>query len=178
MDARSKLVWGIVAASLLTLGFDEPARSGAQKAPGRLEEPSARKPVVAALELVPAKARAGGALTLTVRVKMADGWHINDAGAVTAGAIPTTLTLRLPRGVTARGEWEYPDALPNPDGEGLVYHEEVVFKRVLEVSPSVAPGPVEAVCEFGYQACNASTCRPPAKLVLRAKAQVSPKARN
>jgi DsbC/DsbD-like thiol-disulfide interchange protein len=157
LGARTKLVWGLAASAVLALGFDEP---------------TAKKPVVAALELSPAKPRAGEAVTLSVRVKMADGWHINDALNPGEGAIPTTLALKLPRGVTARGEWQYPAALPNPDGQGLVYEDEVVFKRTLKLAPEVPAGSLDVVCDFGYQACNASTCRPPAKLVLRARAAV------
>ena len=139
---------------------------------GPADEPDSKRPVVADASLVPSKGQAGSPWTLVIRVRLAPGWHIYAADRPTGGSIPTTLKLKLPEGVQARDDWEYPGPIPDPLGQGWVYEgRELTFRRTLAVAPGVAAGPIQVGCEFGYQACDASSCRPPARINLQAKAE-------
>jgi hypothetical protein len=48
----------------------------------------------------------------------------------------------------------------------------VTFRQQLRVPAGAAPGPLEVTCEFDYQVCDPFHCRPPAKLLLKASAEV------
>jgi hypothetical protein len=76
------------------------SRNGEAMAP----EPDREHPVVAEARLTPATLRAGEALTLVVRVRTAPTWHVYAVGGSNGPGVPTTLTLKLPKGVEAQGE--------------------------------------------------------------------------
>jgi hypothetical protein len=137
-----------------------------------LEEPTPQKPVVAGAAIAPSKAAPGQTMILVVKAKTAATWHIYAADRPTDGAIATTLKLKLPEGIATDGEWHYPTPVPNPQGEGWVYEGDLIFYRTLKTSAGRAPGPIEVSCDFGYQACDPSSCRPPTKIALKAKAEV------
>jgi hypothetical protein len=48
----------------------------------------------------------------------------------------------------------------------------LTFRQPLRVAAGAAPGPLEVICEFDYQACDPFRCLPPAKVVLKASAEV------
>lgn len=135
--------------------------------------PSARKPVVAQAVLSPATVHAGERTTLVVEARIAPGWHIYAADDSTGTSIPTTLKLKLPKGITTQGDWTYPAALPGHEGEGLFYEGTVKFRRTLKVDARTGPGPLKIDCEFGYQACDATSCRPPTKVTVKSTATVT-----
>jgi DsbC/DsbD-like thiol-disulfide interchange protein len=151
---------------VLGLGFEQPSASIVK------EEPTDRQPVVAGAALRPAKIQPGGTMTIVVQVKIAPTWHIYAADADQGTSIPTTLKLKLPKGIAAKGEWSYPQATKSRDVEGSIYEGELTFRRTLNVASDVSTGPLEVACEFGYQACDPFMCRPPAKLALKAKAEI------
>jgi DsbC/DsbD-like thiol-disulfide interchange protein len=165
------LTFTILVLSLMGMGFDEPAAPAVKIT---LETPSDRNPVVAGAAVAPARVRAGDTFTLVVEAKTASSWHIFAADAPTGGSIPTTLKLKLPEGVSSKGEWVYPAPTQNPGVDGWVYDGDVTFRRRLKVAADAAAGPIEITCEFGYQACDASSCRPPTKVRLKAKAEILP----
>jgi len=70
------------------------------------------------------------------------------------------------------GEWVHPEPVKGSDGQ-MVYEGAVEFRRRLRVGADVAPGMIEVGCEIGYQACDPSSCRPPARSALKARAEVS-----
>jgi len=149
-----------------------PDRSEAPRVSIAVEAPTYQKPVVAGAALTPANVARGQTLTFVVKAKTAPSWHINAADLAAGGAIATSLKLKLPKGVVTDGEWNYPDPIPNPQGEGFIYEGALTFYRTLKVTSEAPPGLFEVTCDFGYQACDPSTCRPPAKLSLKAKASV------
>ena len=152
----------------LGLGFDEPTPPASVVK----EEPSARKPVVAGAAISPGKVKAGDTVTLVVQAKIAPTWHIYAADQESGSSIPTTLKLKLPKSVESKSDWSYPASIPNREGEGSIYEAQATFRRTLKVASDAPSGPIEVTCEFGYQACDPFTCRPPAKLTLKAKAVV------
>jgi hypothetical protein len=85
--------------------------------------------------------------------------------------VRTSFKLRLPDGVEAEGEWDVPSASRGSDGQ-MVHEGEVEFRRKLRVGAGVPTGAMRLVCELGYQACDAHSCRPPSRAELVAKAEV------
>jgi DsbC/DsbD-like thiol-disulfide interchange protein len=170
---RRPLGWltATLVVALAGMSSDEPAIPSVKI---NLETPSNRRPVVAGAALAPAKAVAGGTLTLVVKAEVAPTWHIYAADETSGSSIPTTLKLTLPSGVTTSGDWTYPTPAPGPTGDGWIYAGALTFRRTLKVSADAAAGPIDVTCVFGYQACDPSTCRPPAKITLKAKAEVLP----
>jgi DsbC/DsbD-like thiol-disulfide interchange protein len=158
----------MVGIALLGLGFDEPDSS----VKIALDQPSARKPLVAGAALSAPKVRAGETVTLVVRAKLAPTWHIYAADETSGGNIPTTLKLNLPDGVEAVGDWSYPAATRTKDVEGAIYEGDLTFRRKLRIAGDAAPGSIQVTCELGYQACDPFSCRAPDKLSLKAKAEV------
>ena len=136
------------------------------------KKPDARDPVSFEVTLAPARVGAGGEMDLIIRVETAPTWHIYSAEGSGGPGIATTLDLKLPEGVVTEGEWVNPESVKGSDGQ-MVYEGAVEFRRRLRVGADVAPGVVEVGCEIGYQACDPSSCRPPARSVLKAKAEVS-----
>jgi DsbC/DsbD-like thiol-disulfide interchange protein len=165
------LICATIVLSLMGLGFEEPAAPAVKIA---LEAPSDRNPVVAGAAVAPTKVKAGETFTLVVQASTASNWHIYAADAPTGGSIPTTLKLKLPEGVSTKGEWIYPASKQHAGVDGWIYDGDLTFRRKLKVASDVPAGPIEITCEFGYQACDASSCRPPTKLRLKAKAEILP----
>jgi hypothetical protein len=135
-------------------------------------EPGPAQPIVVGTALRPAKVRPGQSLTLFVQACIAPTWHISGTQDSAGEAIPTTLKLKRTEGVEPVGSWTYPPAKPAADGPASHYEGTVTFRQQLRVAADAAPGPLEVTCEFDYQACDPFRCRPPAKLVLKASAEV------
>jgi hypothetical protein len=145
--------------------------SSARPADRSVPRPDGRHPVVARTELSPSTIRRGDQAILTVRVETAPSWHIYAVEGSNGPGIATTLRLRLPRGVEAEGDWSCPKAGRTADGQ-MAYEGTLEFRRKLRIGAAAAPGPIEVVCELGYQACDPVSCRPPARAELTAKAEV------
>jgi hypothetical protein len=77
----------------------------------------------------------------------------------------------MPQGIEVVGDWSYPAARRAPDGQ-MIYEGTPEFRRELRIGPATAPGRIEVACEFGYQACDPRSCRPPDQAELVAKAEV------
>jgi hypothetical protein len=135
------------------------------------QQPDARRPVVARVELSPGTVKAGETLDLIVRVRMAPTWHIYAAEGAKGPGIPTTMKLRLPEGIKPEGDWAYPEAIRGSDGQ-VIYEEAVEFRRKLRVDGDAAQGTIRVLCEFGYQACDPHSCRPPNTEELEGTAEV------
>lgn len=133
-------------------------------------QPEAESPVIATLQVSPARVKAGETLDLVVRVRMAPTWHIYAAGGSGPG-IPTSLRLKLPEGIEAEGVWSSPESVRGSDGQ-MIHEGAVEFRCKLRVNGDAAPGPIEVTCEFGYQACDPHSCRPPTREELTGKVEV------
>ena len=146
------------------------SRSDAEATP---KEPDARHPVVATAELKPAMVQAGETLELVIRVKTAPTWHIYAVGGSNGPGIPTSLKVTLPKGVVVEGEWACPEPIKGTDGQ-MIHEGSFEFRHRLRVDADAKRGPMEVACELGYEACDPSACRPPARITLKAQAEVGP----
>lgn len=100
-----------------------------------------------------------GNFIVTVRFDMGDDWHTyKDAGE--SGGQSTSLTLKLPEGAKAVGDW----ASSSNGSEGFEQSKidtgRVDFTRIITFEPSAYGKKIE-VTAF-YQACNSKYCNPPA----------------
>ena len=137
--------------------------------------PSDSEPVTAVMQAIPSQVAPGGTFELTVRVAIASAHHVYarvpDGSPFTA----TALTLRLPPGVEALGDWSCSEPARSPSGE-LVYTGSAWFRRrfrVVSGPPRGMPG-IEA--GLSYQACTEELCWPPRVLPLTAFLRIdSPK---
>jgi hypothetical protein len=132
--------------------------------------PDANDPVVASAALSPARVQPGRRTEFVVRVKVAPGWHIDGVTRAQGPAGATKLTLALPKGVEAEGEWSCPDPTPAGDGRST-YEGTVEFRRPVRVSEH-ARGPLSISCAFGYRACTRFFCRLPTTVELNANGEV------
>jgi DsbC/DsbD-like thiol-disulfide interchange protein len=136
------------------------------------EEPTPEKPVVAQAALRSAAGRNGSKVELVIEVQIAPGWHIYAAEGPTGSSIPTALKWKLPDGVEATGEWQYPKTSRGAQEQAEIYEGHVTFRRSLRITERAKPGPLEIHGELTYQACNAFRCRPPESLALSARGEV------
>jgi hypothetical protein len=82
------------------------------------------------------------------------------------------LTLTLPAGIEADGEWTGPAAVRSADGQMIYEGTSLEFRRRLRVADRAAGGQLDLSCELGYQACDRSTCRLPTTVHLKARGEV------
>ena len=126
----------------------------------------------------------GGAAGLEVAAVVAPGWHINGHTPTDAFLVATAVTLALPPGVSADPP-TYPPAERKsfafaPGKELLVYEGTVRITTTLRVAPDFTAETVRIAAVLRYQACNDSTCLPPAsaraELVIAVSATGAPAA--
>jgi hypothetical protein len=137
-----------------------------------IEEPSPTQPVAVGATLRPVKVRPGQTMTLFVQARIAPTWHIYGTEDSASEAIPTTLKLEQAKGIEPVGSWTSPPGKRAAGTPASHYEGTVTFQHQLRVTAGAAPGPLEVTCEFGYQACDPFRCQLPAKLVLKARAEV------
>lgn len=133
--------------------------------------PTHRNPVVVEAECSPNRIRPGETFELIIRIRIAPGWHISAVAGSKGPEIPTRLTVTLPEGIEPDGEWTRPKPIPGPEGS-LWYAKTAEFRRRLRVPQSAAAGTLTVTCTLGYQACDAFSCREPARMEIRANAVV------
>lgn len=102
--------------------------------------------------------------SVRVQFKIKKGWHIyDDIGD--GFEIPTSLQLKLPKGVTVSGDWKRPLSLELGDGSlKTVYEGKASFSRTVVVDASAADQQIGVIVRF--QACNDSVCNRPQKKTL------------
>ena len=138
-----------------------------------MNDPSANSPVSVAAAVSPASARAGDLITLVVRTRLADSWHIYAVDQASGPTVPTTLSLTLPDGLEAVGQWKLPESEPFDTalGETHVYHHEATFAHQIRVGEEATDN-LAIECEFGYQACNDSICHRPTTIPVNTSVQI------
>jgi hypothetical protein len=112
-------------------------------------------------------------LTLFVQAKVAPVWHIAPVGKPSGEAVPTTVRVKPPAGVEPVGALDCPDPTPAANGLAPYYEGTVTFRQRLRIKADAAPGRIDVTCDFGYQACDPFSCRPPAAVTLTATAAVA-----
>jgi thioredoxin:protein disulfide reductase len=131
-----------------------------------------------ALELAPDAPAVprGGALGIEAVATIARGWHINASKPNQPFLVPTVLTLAMPPGVTA-------DAItyPRPDkktfafaggSELLVYEGKLGMTTALRVPADFQGDRLAVTAALRYQACDDTTCLPPATATATLELQV------
>jgi len=136
-----------------------------------------RKPLT--LEAHPAKKSAapGETLSVTLRLTVDEGWHVNSHAPLQADLAPTAVSLKLHPSAALR-RMQYPEGkevkLAFSDAPLSVYQGAVEFTAPVAVAPDAAPGPTELHFELRAQACNDQSCAAPAKLTLTVPVEIIP----
>lgn len=91
-------------------------------------------------------------------------WHIyNTKLTENTPYTPTKLTLRLPTGANAMGEWTYPRAVASPHERGLTYFEGAfVFRREVRLAKDYTGDALR--CKVAFMACDPDMCREPEEI--------------
>jgi len=118
--------------------------------------PTDSNPVVVSVEVVPAAAVPGEAVTLVWRFALADDWHLYWAGRNDSG-FPPRVDLGLPAGWVAGGlQWPVPERYVSP-GDILdhVYFEELVLVQKLGApDDATLDGSVTIEADIQWLACK------------------------
>ena len=134
-------------------------------------------PVTAEASVEPATAAPGGSVELTVRVTVAEGFHINSARPRLDYLVATALRLAENAPATL-GEVQYPPAreitLELSDQPLGVYEGSFVLRTAVTVSEQVRTGPTTLEVLLRHQACDDRRCLRPATLTLVVPVQIEP----
>ena len=135
-------------------------------------DPDPRHPDAAEMATAPARARPGDEVVVTVRIRLAPGWHVAAPGEAGGPGAPTTLSLDLPAGVEPAGPWESP---PVEVVAGRATRaDSFACRRRLRIEPGAAPGGLTIGCHLRFQACDPVRCLPPTTFTLATRATVDP----
>jgi thiol:disulfide interchange protein DsbD len=108
----------------------------------------------------------GKQVAVSLRVTLPKGIHVQAHKPDDPLLIPTVVTVTPPKGVTV-AEVKYPAATPLQQAgrtETLqVLGPEFAIDVLLAVDATVKPGEIEVPVLLRYQACNDTTCFPPAR---------------
>lgn len=156
-------------AALLLAGAAHPTRADGNK-------------VVLSLELDHPEVVRGGQTGLDIFAVIERGWHINGHKPEDAFLVPTEVKFTLPPGIsTDTLNYPRPDRKTfafAPDKQLLVYEGKVGITTALNVPADFAGTRVRIEAVMRYQACNDSTCLPPAtataELVVPVAAAAAP----
>lgn len=124
------------------------------------------QPVSATLTLPRNELKAGETIDLSIKLEIAPLWEIRSLDA-SPPAPATELTLDLPPGLEAVGEWQAPKPQHSsmPDGHEA-YSGEVVFHRQIKASLNTEAGEKQIKSRIRYQACNDRQCLAPTAIDL------------
>jgi len=107
---------------------------------------------------------AGGSAEASVRLTIAEGYHITANPATLSYQIPTQVSVEPGEGISA-GQPVYPPSLvrkfafePQPFA---VYEKEAVIKLPVRVESSAAKGAHQLRLKLRVQACDDQSCYPP-----------------
>ena len=112
----------------------------------------------------------GETVTLTVSCEVHSDWHIYSVKGPTGVARPTRFELELPPSVTVDSDWDLPNdkMVVGFQGPESHYTGKNQFSVRLRVDENASPGSVRITCKVHYQACQGSSCLPPASELLTA----------
>ena len=125
-------------------------------------------PTTAVVRVEPAPTQAalpaGGDSTLTLRLFILPGWHINSSHPSDV-LIPTELLFSPPEGIEVEPAWPDPDQVKVSFSQEplALYRGEVEVRMRLTAETGVATGSYSIQGELRYQACNDEICLSPAK---------------
>jgi uncharacterized protein YyaL (SSP411 family)/cytochrome c biogenesis protein CcdA len=126
--------------------------------------PNPQRVVESAVSVPAAAVRPGQALTLSLRLDIRPGWHVNSSIPTLEYLIPTRLEFPEPAAAAVE-EVAYPQAKMVPlkfAGEKLAVYEGTAIIRATVRPPVDSPrGPREVRSRLVYQACSDTTCLAP-----------------
>lgn len=129
------------------------------------------------LELDTPEVVRGGETGLTVWAEIEHGWHINANRPTEPFLVPTVVKFAVPPGVTVDTlNYPKPDRKTFAFAEGkelLVYEGKVGMTTGVTVAADFAGTRLRIEATMRYQACNDSTCLPPATATVELLAPVS-----
>lgn len=126
---------------------------------GTTLEPTDERPVAWSCSVI-GDVKPGATVTIAVRMNIADAWHAYDQVPDNSPYPTTALTLSLPKGVKAVGEWDRPLGHPYPDDPRMtVYKGDIVFLHRARISHDFVTGTYGV--RVSYQVCDPHRCLPP-----------------
>ncbi|HLL71172.1 MAG TPA: protein-disulfide reductase DsbD domain-containing protein [Pyrinomonadaceae bacterium] len=172
----SLLVVALAALLLLSACADNsaPANANSQNAsaashsnaPATTATPAPKSPldgiVTASAERV--ELSAGKTADVSVRLSIADGYHVNANPATEKFLIPTSLNVKPDAGITV-GKIAYPTALkkkfPFAEVPLAVYEGDTVIKLTISAPRDAQPGQHTLAADIRVQPCDDQKCYPP-----------------
>jgi hypothetical protein len=132
------------------------------------EVESSDQALAAQMLVRPNRSAPGTKATLVVHIILHRGWHIAPFAVPSGLTQPTQLSLKLPKGIQAIGDWKAPETTTLHDGSGpsSAYVGDLKLSHELAIDSNLSTGPVEISCRLNYQACNESMCLRPNELSL------------
>ncbi|HKY32349.1 MAG TPA: DUF255 domain-containing protein [Candidatus Polarisedimenticolia bacterium] len=125
----------------------------------------------------PASIRPGGEARVAVEVEIPAGWHVNAANPSLEHLVPTALHID-PGGPLRVTRVEYPEGeavtLSFAGRSLAVYRGRVTLFAIVSADPAAPPGPGTLAGHLSYQACNDTSCLPPARSPVAITVHVGP----
>jgi DsbC/DsbD-like thiol-disulfide interchange protein len=117
----------------------------------------------------------GAGFEITVRLKIADGWHINSHRPRQEYLVPTAVEI-------SEGPHVLPGTITYPNGEPItlgasaeplsVYSGSVSFVVPLRLDLHAEPGPMTVELTVHFQACDDSSCLAPQRVTVAVPLEV------
>ena len=135
-------------------------------------------PIQWTLESPAAKVPAGSTISLHLKAKMEEGWHLYSLTTPAGGPIATTALLAENPAVKTSKLYQPPPVRhfdPNFKLDTETFAEQVDFPLVAELASS-AKGSLELTANVRYQACTDRQCLPPRKKTAAVTVTIDPAA--
>ncbi|HTW24766.1 MAG TPA: protein-disulfide reductase DsbD domain-containing protein [Candidatus Baltobacteraceae bacterium] len=172
MISAKSLRYFLAASALAGIAVAGGRNARAQEAPALTPAQVVKSQVYVSMEPV---AR-GKDFEVAVVANINEAYHMNSHKPSDAYLIPTTITPKLPEGLTLVDS-VYPPGRDKKftfsDKPLNVYTGSVTFKLKLTASTTAALGDVTIPITLRYQACNSSACLPPVKIPLEATVKIA-----
>jgi hypothetical protein len=145
------------------------------------DEFAARKPAVNVVSIDTAPLMKGKASPVTLKFRVASGFHVNSNRPNSELLIPTVLRLNTPTDLSL-GNIQYPDGEQlsfsfSPNDKLSVYTGDFTVQATARTIGSIHPGSYRVHGELHYQACDNNACYPPKSIPIAfdLKVQKAPK---
>lgn len=115
----------------------------------------------------PESAKAGQTVELLVAVRIASAHYLHAADDSDTTFVPVAMSLVLPDGIEAVGEWQFPAPI-SVHGHSMGYRESIFLRRSLKVLPTALPQTLRLMGALHYQACTDELCWPKGTMELSA----------
>lgn len=144
---------------------------------GPAEEPVRARDVVVVRSVSPDEAGAGETVELSVRLEIAEGFHIQANPASEPYLIPAVLELEATDGLEPAPPVYPPGTayrIQGADEDLSTYAGSLAIRVPLTVDPEARPGGRTLRGSFRYQACDARHCLAPTTIAVESSIDVLP----